>query len=265
MEWPKNITEYPSYWHSRLRRGFGLGAGLGYQPWLRVRDVPSKGSSGNPKGITIPRTYHLLSKIERTYFHLLDRQADVVDIREQFPVLDVEGTLKLCSELGVRHPYEGRYPKAFTFDFLVTRQTASGLIYQARSLKTVEDSQNNNVRALLNVEYQWSKKANLDWQLVNVSGFTDDLQSTLSFMRSWYLHRYEPDPRIADQFAKEFRKHYRSNVPLKELIEVCSKKMRRSYFLTQNDFRYCAWSGRIRVKLNSRLTLHLPVTLEKQI
>lgn len=222
--------------------------------------MPSIGSSGNPKGITVPRTYHLLSKIERTYFHLLDRQADVVDIREQFPILDIEGTLKLCSELGVRHPREGRYPKAFTFDFLVTRRTESGLIYQARSLKTVDDAQDDEVRALLNVEYQWSRRINLDWQLVGVSGFTDDLLPTLSFMRSWYLHRYEPDERIANQFASEFRKHYRPNVPLKELIELCSRKMKRGYSLAQNDFRYCAWSGRIRVKLNSRLTLHLPVT-----
>lgn len=262
MEWTNDLDAYPTYLHSRLKRGFGLGAGDNYLPWLRVRDVPSRGNSGNPKGIIIPRIYHLLSRPERTYFHYLERQPDVVDIREQFPILDIEGTLKLCAELGVRHSWEGSFPKPFTFDFLVTRKTSNGLIYQARSIKTPEDAQKPRVRANLNVEYQWSNRRKLDWQLVDTSGFTDDVRSTLIFMRSWYLHQYTPDQDIAERFTLVFRDLYRPNAPLKELLEQCAKQIKRSYSLAQNDFRYCAWSGRIPVKLNSRLAMNLPVTLE---
>jgi hypothetical protein len=139
MEWSPNLGIYPRYWHNRLKRGFGLGVTT-YHPWLRVRDVPSIGTAGNPKGITIPRVYHLLSVPERIFFHLLDRQLDVVDIREQFPILHLQETLAICSELGVKHMRRGSYPEPFTLDFVVTRQTPSGLVYQARSIKTPEDT-----------------------------------------------------------------------------------------------------------------------------
>ncbi|WP_092416779.1 TnsA endonuclease N-terminal domain-containing protein [Collimonas sp. OK307] len=262
MEWSTDLSTYPTYWHSRLKRGFGLGTGSNYRPWLRVRDVPSDGSSGNPKGITTGRTYHLLSKLERIYFHYLDRQPDVVDIREQFPILALSETQSLCAELGVKHPAAGRYPEPFTFDFLVTRQKEGRLVYQARSIKTPGDAADEKTRAKLNVEYQWSERNALDWKLVDVSGFSDDLQSTLVFMRGWFSHRYSADERIANDFSQMFLKLYEPNVPLKELIQACASRMKRGYSLAQNDFRYCAWAGLIPVKLNSKLTMHLPVTLD---
>lgn len=266
MKWPTKIdlSAYPTYWHTRLKKGFGLGEGQTYSPWLRVRDVPSIGSSGNPSGITIPRTYHFLSKPERIYFHLLDRQPDVVDIREQFPILALAETQKLCAELGVRHPARGRFPEPFTFDFLITRNINGELIYEARSVKTPEDANDEKVRARLNVEYQWSIRHGLDWKLVDTSGFTSDLHSTLIFMRGWVSHHYRPDEGIAQAYAHEFMAQYEPNVPLKVLITACAKRMKRGYSLAQNDFRYCAWSGLIPVKLTSKLTLHLPVTLDEK-
>lgn len=261
MEWDSDLAKYPRYWHNRLKRGFGLGVGLDYQPWLRVRDVPSRGSSGNPKGIIIPRVYHLLSTPERIYFHLLDRQPDVVDIREQFPILHLHATQVLCGELEVTHPRRGRYPEPFTIDFLVTRKTTSGFIHEARSIKTPEDAADESVRARLNIEYQWCRQNNIDWKLVDTRGFTSDLLSTLTFMRGWVQHRYKPEAVGSDKFTKVFNAAYRTNRPLNELVEACARRLKRSYSQSLNDFRYCVWSGRIPIELASKLTLHLPVVL----
>jgi hypothetical protein len=261
MEWNPNLSMYPKYLQSRLKRGFGLGAGPSYHPWLRVRDVRSIGTSGNPRGITIPRVYHLLSVPERIHFHLLDRQADVIDIREQFPILDLNETLAICSKLGVRHTRRGVFPEPFTLDFLVTRQTHSGLVYQARSIKTVEDAAVPKIRLRLKVEHSWCEQNSIDWKLVDTTEYTPNLLSTLLFMRGWSLQRYIPKVDQADEFARMFADSYEANVPLKEIINRCAKRLKRGYQYCLNEFRYCAWSDRIPVDLHSRLTLHLPVVL----
>lgn len=261
MEWSPHLSMYPKYLRSRLKRGFGLGVGSTYHPWLRVRDVPSIGPSGNPKGITIPRVYHLPSVPERIFFHLLDRQLDVVDIREQFPILHLQETLAICSELSVKHTRHGSYPDPFTLDFVVTRRTPSGLVYQARSIKTPEDAVVPEVRLRLKVEHKWCQQNGIDWKLVDTTIFTRDLLSTLTFMRGWSLQRYVPKMDQADEFARIFADSYGANCPLKEIVKTCSKRLKRGYDHCLTEFRYCVWSDRIAVDLTSKLTLHLPVVL----
>ncbi len=261
MRWPEDLGHYPKYWHTRLRRGFGLGIRESYLPWLRVRDVPSTGSSGNPNGIRIPRTYHLLSELERIYFFLLERQPDVVDIREQFPILHLHGTLELCAALDVAHPRQGRFPEPFTFDFMVTRESPSGLTHQARSVKTPEDAQDPEVRRRLNVEYQWCRQNDIDWRLVDTNEFTKDLLSTLVFMRGWSRHRYKPTAESIEAFAAGFMHVYRRNVPLRELLLECESYLRTSFDECQNAFRYGAWADWIRLDLSRNLAMNLPVVL----
>ncbi|MFS0756117.1 TnsA endonuclease N-terminal domain-containing protein [Noviherbaspirillum sp. 1P10PC] len=261
MEWSRDLKMYPRYWHNRLKRGFGLGAGVAYHPWLRVRDVPSIGTSGNPKGIKVSRIYHLLSTPERVFFHLLDRQPNVIDIREQFPILHLNETQSICSELGIRHTRRGPYPEPFTLDFFVTRQTPLGVVFQARSIKTPEHAADPNVRLRLAVEHIWCQAHGIDWKLIDTSGFTGNLLSTLTFMRGWSVQRYIPNPEQADEFAKVFHNIYTKNLPLREIVELCSKRLKRGYGHCLNEFRYCAWSNRIVVDLTAKLTLHLPVVL----
>jgi hypothetical protein len=261
MRWPENLDHYPKYWHTRLRRGFGLGVGDTYRPWIRVRDIPSSGSSGNPTGIRVARIYHLLSELERIYFFLLERQPDVVDIREQFPILHLHGTLELCAQLDVMHARKGRYPEPFTLDFMVTRQTSSGLCQQARSIKTPKDAKDPNVRRRLNIEYQWCRQNDIDWSLVDTSSFTKDLLSTLVFMRGWSRHGYKPDEEGIKAFTAGFHLIYRRNVPLRELLQECASHLRIGFDQCQNAFRYGAWADWIQLDLSHCLAMNLPVVL----
>ncbi len=261
MRWPEELGHYPRYWHSRIRRGFGLGTREAYRPWLRVRDVPSFGSSGTPNGIRTPRNYHLLSALERIDFFLTERRPDVVDIREQFPILHLHGTLELCAALGVRHPSQGRFPEPFTIDLMVTRETSDGLSYQARSIKTPEDAQDEDVKRRLNVEYQWCRQNGIDWTLVDTGQFTKEVLSTLVFMRGWYRHGYHPTVERVEAFAGGFMRVYQRNVPLRELLLECESYLRLGFNECQNAFRYCTWADWIQVDLLSSLAMNLPVVL----
>lgn len=262
MEWASDLKLYPRYLHPRLRRGFGLGSGITYHPWIRVRDVPSKGTSGNPMGILVPRKHHLLSIQERIYFCLLEQEPDVIDIREQFPILQLNATQQLCGELDISHTRKGRYPEPFTLDFLVTRRTSSGVVFEARSVKTPSDAKDPNVRRRLSVEYQWCKQLSIDWKLISSPSFNAELLSRLTFIRSWSRHGLIPNQSRADAFSEMFLKAYQPNATLQSQIATCAKRLGFGYRQSVDEFRYCAWSHRIPVDLQSRIAMNIPVAIK---
>lgn len=171
MEWPFDLSLYPPFLRARLKKGFGLGQGETYMPWIRVRDFGSRGDSANPSGIKIDRPYHFLSTPEKCYFYVLEREEDVVDIQEQFPILDLGNTIRLCAKYKVRHAYRNGFPEPFTIDFIVTRRTDTGTITEARSVKTKEDFDKPRTKERLNIERQWCSEAGIDWARVDPTPF----------------------------------------------------------------------------------------------
>ncbi len=105
-----------------LKAGYGQGIGLGYRPWIEVMHLPSRGLVCRVRGLTTGRVHHLLSQMETMYWYALDWAPSVVDIREQFPLLPIEDTLRIAERLGYRHPRhpQTRRPIVMTTDFLVT-------------------------------------------------------------------------------------------------------------------------------------------------
>lgn len=171
MEWPSDLALYPPFLRARLKKGFGLGQGETYKPWIRVRDFGSHGDSANPPSIKIDRPYHFLSRPEKCYFYVLERDEDVVDIQEQFPILDLGNTIRLCAKYKVRHIYRNGFPEPFTIDFIVTRRTETGTVTEAHSVKTKEDFDKPRTKARLNIERQWCSEAGIDWARVDPTPF----------------------------------------------------------------------------------------------
>ncbi|HEV2707631.1 MAG TPA: TnsA endonuclease N-terminal domain-containing protein [Pyrinomonadaceae bacterium] len=105
----------------RSKEGRGIGTGADYIPYLLIHDVPSIGLASRVWGWKTRRVHHFLSRLELKFFYTLEWRPDVHDIREQFP-LDLDETLAIADQLGVRHP---RDPKTkdyvvMTSDFVLT-------------------------------------------------------------------------------------------------------------------------------------------------
>jgi hypothetical protein len=149
VHWSANPELYPPYLRNSIRAGKGVGVGSQYLPWLAVRDVPSDGTSAQIGGILIDRPFDLLAELEATYFFLQERKKSTVDIRECWPILDIDKTLELCSALGVRHAYRGHYPAPFTIDFLITESIDGQVHHRAASIKTAKDAADPEVRKRL--------------------------------------------------------------------------------------------------------------------
>ncbi len=264
MNWKPDHKLYHTYLKTRIQRGKGVRQGVEYKPWLKIRDVPSSGTSSSVLGIRIPRLYNFLSELETIYFYLIERQNSTIDIQEQWPILDIDRTLELCAEYGVRHTYRGFNPEPFTIDFLITTLNIQNKpIVRAASIKTPEDAKNPLIRQRLLIEYLWCKERGIEWTLVDTSRFTKTLLENLRFMRSWHRQRYTPNPEVEALFLEQFHFTYRNNILLDEIIQRISKKMLINTDLALDMFRYCAWFNHIQISLEHSLALDKPIILRR--
>jgi len=192
-----------------IANGFGSGAGAGYVPWLHVQDVPSMGRSHKIQGVKIDRIHHLLSDLERAYLLVCEFSEEVVDIREQFPLLPVESTLAIAKAIGVRYP---RYkttaiPLVMTTDFLLTVKQPNGDFESvARTIKYQQDLDGkDSVRTLekLEIERRFWMSQDVDWIIVTEEFFTPDLIKNLGILRRYaQLPRALMDSSLHSQFIE---------------------------------------------------------------
>ncbi|MFC5742892.1 TnsA endonuclease N-terminal domain-containing protein [Dyella tabacisoli] len=217
------------------------------------------------KGIVVDRTHHLLSELEATYFYLIERRAQTVDILEQWPILDIDGTMQLSRQWGVRHPFKGPYPEPFTVDLLIAEQTTAGPRFRAASIKTPDDANNPAIRQRLAIEHAWCKARGIPWTLVDTRQFNRVLLANLRFLRGWYRHRFTPSAGRATQFAHAFSKGYETNVPLVDLISRTAVRLRMNVGSAQDLFRYCGWTERVAVSLTDQITLDRPLVLRRKV
>jgi len=155
--WSPDPELYKPYLRSIIKRGRGIGQGAAYRPMFNVRDVPSDGSAHVIKGIKVPRQFHVLSDLEATHFYVRERDPKIVDIRENFPIYDIDWTMEACVRLGIRHTYKNGHPFPFTLDFVVTEAIDNELTDRVETIKTPADAGNSEVRKRLSVEANWCR------------------------------------------------------------------------------------------------------------
>ena len=171
----------------RLKEGRGQGAGAAYQPWLRIQDVPSQGLVHRIKGWKTGRVHHLLSKLELAYFLILEWSPQVVDIREQYPLLPLAETVTLAEQCGVRHPTDPRSkaPIVMTTDFLVILSGQRWPVEQARTVKPVTALANQRTREKLEIERRYWARRQVDWGIVTEREIPQVLANNLELLRSY--------------------------------------------------------------------------------
>lgn len=263
VHWKPDPLLYPPYLRARIRRRRGIGSGPRYVPWLKVREVPSRGTSMVSRGVFSGRSHHLLSELEAIYFFLLERRAGTVEIREQWPILDIDRTLELCARFGVRPRMRNGYPEPFTIDFLISEQVDGQLTHRAASVKSPEDARDPETRLRLAVEHAWCQDRGIPWTLVETLRFDKTMLETLRFMRGWFRHQYSPDVAKEDLFLAQFAAHHAPSRLLSEVLARVARSLRQPVSAVEDAFRYCSWSGRIQPSLSHRLALDAPFIMTK--
>lgn len=190
----------------KLEEGRGIGVGKDYKPWITIQDFPSKGRVSRIKGIKTQRQHEFLSDLERNYFYYLDMADQVIDIREQFPLLPIEDTLIIAQELGIEHPRDPvtKEPIVMTTDFLVTVKNKKGELTDiARTTKYKEELLQERVVEKFEIERLYFKSRGIDWGIVteeeidklfahnlaDIHAYNDlSAFSTFSMMQNFEIH-----------------------------------------------------------------------------
>lgn len=170
-----------------LKESRGSGIGKEYLPWIKIQDVPSRGRVTRIKGITTHRQHELMSDMERDYFYLLDFSEEVIDIREQYPLLPIEDTLAIALELGIKHPEDPQThePIVMTTDFLITINKNGQFIDVARTIKSKDDLLNKRVLEKFEIERQYWKRKEIDWAIVTEQEINKTVAHNISFVHGY--------------------------------------------------------------------------------
>ena len=105
-----------------IKEGRGSGAGKDYRPWIGVGDYSSRGRSHRILGWKSRRIHHFLSDHEKRVFLILEWADCIVDIREQFPLLDRELLERVANDMGIQSFTDSEAQKIYvpTTDFMLS-------------------------------------------------------------------------------------------------------------------------------------------------
>jgi hypothetical protein len=186
MARPRREQSDPRVIQDWIDEGRGADRNGKYQPWLRIQDLASRGQSQRlTSHVTGDRIVHLLSGHESHAFFIFEWGPDVVDIREQFPLLPLEVTQEIARELKVEHPAdeETGLPVIMTTDFLVTRKTASGEKHFACPFKEVKELSSARTREKLEIARRFHEKCGNSWGILTERDVPIDLARNLERLR----------------------------------------------------------------------------------
>lgn len=179
----------PKIWNDatieRFRKeGRGMGEHAEYKPWLTVFDLSSLGRSRRVYGLKTGREHHLFSDVEWRLFLLLEWSANVVDIREQYP-LDRDLTLELAASLGIRHPTYpgGNVPVVMTTDFFVTMILNGIRTYAAFDAKRSEDVEDARTLEKLEIQHAYIDGLGFPYHLVCHTTIPDQKVKNIEWCR----------------------------------------------------------------------------------
>lgn len=173
-----------------IKEGRGKGEGKDYKPWLTTQDVPSIGRRTRGTGWKTSRLHHTLSDHETIYLYLLDWADNVTDIREQFPLIDMEVAQNIASDMGVRYPTnnESGFPEGMTTDFFITIYENGQTKEIARTIKPAIKLDEKRVIEKFEIERRYWTAKGIDWGIVTEHEIPRTLINNLEKYHCSYYH-----------------------------------------------------------------------------
>lgn len=171
-----------------IKEGRGKGEGKDYKPWLTVRDVSSKGRSARVPGWKTGREHHFLSDHERRLFYFCEWSDVVMDIREQFPLLNLDLALKIAEEMEWKYPRdsESNTPYILTTDFMLTLKQNGKRSQLAFAVKTAKDLEKQSVAARLEIEKRYFTAEGTEWAIITDKEIPKLLAENVEWVHSAY-------------------------------------------------------------------------------
>lgn len=152
-----------------IKEGRGIGEEANYKPWLTIQDFPSLGRATRVFGVKTQRMHHFFTDLETRYFYLLEWNDSVIDIREQYPLLDIDDVLHDKTDLNFEIFKDKKtgtqYVLSTTF-LITTKGNGNRKNYFARSIKTSSELSKKVTLERFEIERRYWESKGIDWGIV---------------------------------------------------------------------------------------------------
>ncbi|WAH58840.1 TnsA endonuclease N-terminal domain-containing protein [Pseudomonas silvicola] len=262
-----------NYLDKLISEGVGSGERESYRPWLNIRSVPSRGRSSVIPGVRIARGHQCLSDCESAFLILIEFNPDVVDIREQFPLIDYDETFAIALQKKIEPAlYVGtNVPYVFTTDFMLSiaepGQDPSLVAISLKYKKEIDDASTDQKKRIFEKqeieEEYWSRRG-----VRSKLCFYEDLPHTkiknLTILRDYanlpLSIASDSNVRKVVVFLAEANPHDVANVSFRKLLRLISQNLYIDYKVVKDLFFYLVWHKKVKIDLDSNeLNLSKPI------
>ncbi|NLK96562.1 MAG: heteromeric transposase endonuclease subunit TnsA [Epulopiscium sp.] len=247
-----------------LKEGRGQGEGKEYKPWLTIQDFPSQGRVSRVFGLKSKRIHHFFSDNETRYFYLLEWNDRVVDIREHFPLLDIEKIIKDKDDLNLGKFVDKKSgtPYVFTTTFLTTLRDIKGkYTYIARSIKASSELEKKQVIERLEIERRYWESKNIDWGLVTQK----DIPVVKAKNIEWIHSAFEDEENRGigveekEHLSSLLMEKLRDSVnPIRRITSSFDKELNLESGTGLFLFKYLIGSRQIKVNMDEKIDVNKP-------
>jgi TnsA endonuclease N terminal/TnsA endonuclease C terminal len=198
-----------------LKEKRGEGTRDKYTPWITVRDFPSKGRVCRDRGWKTNRLHHLFSDHETRLFYILEWSDVVIDIREQFPLLDLDLAQRISADIGVKYPIDttSKFPMILTTDFMVTVKQNGKTFDVALTVKPSSELKNKRVIEKFEIERNYYMAKGIEWGLVTEKHIPKSLAKNIEWVHGAYRLEENSQKKIQD---------------LQAIADILKKRLRKS-------------------------------------
>lgn len=256
----KKIVKY-------IKEGRGQGIGKEYIPWIKIQDLPSKGRSWRVKSWKTGRLHHFLSDLETKYFYYLEWQDDVIDIREQYPLIDRALCMKIAEENNIKYPKDpkSKTPIIMTTDFMITKihqdKTEEHI---ARTIKYAKDLEEERTLQKLFIEKEYYDIRNINWGIVTEKEIPTVLVNNVRMVhKAFNLEDIISNDICRERllfFRHEFinllKKEENKEKSIKEIIDLLEERYTTPSGTFLYIFKNCIINKIIKVNMNKKININ---------
>ena len=248
-------TWNPTAFDKYRREGRGQGYGASYTPWIRIQDFPSLGMVSRVSGTTTGRVHHLMSNLELSLFYLLDWSDDVLDIREQYPLIDLVKAIEIAEDAGIRYPYDTKsgFPYVLTSDFFL--ETKQGMM--VISVKPSSELGKPRVREKLEIERRYWTAQGVDWSIMT----ENEINTTKARNIEWLAQARElsvfglPDPKQDACNEYFLAAYHNAQHTLLDIFKAVEETFTLINGMGLNIFKHLAYWKRIYFNVDEKVDL----------
>lgn len=165
----------------------GEGSGENYIPWNKIQELHSTGRVSRSPSWKTNRVHHLFDDREIDLFYLFEWSDSIVDIREQFPLIDLDLAMNIATEMGIEYPKDTKSgtPNVLVTTFMLVVKEGDQIVKKARTFKQIKNL-GTKVAEILELEKRYFAAKEIDWGIITEKEIPTLLVENIEWIHSSY-------------------------------------------------------------------------------